>query len=189
VDLFVRRPEEVRVVKCMVLALGSVLGLCGFAGTASARLVPSWSYERLFKEADLVVIAAPVGEEKADDAFGEHSWDLDIAGMNSAFEVRHILKGEANGKRIKVLHFRFVDPPKGKIVIIDDGPGFVAVRRESLAVREGDAPLHLPAPEYLLFLRRLKDGRYEPVSGKVDPKFAVRELTEPLDDTFNKRRK
>src|SRR5262245_37371394 len=174
--------------KCAKPVLASVVGLCWFAAPATGRLVPSWSYERLFKEADLVIIAVPVGEEKADDAFGENHWGLDIVGMNTSFEIRRTLNGKAEGKQIKMLHFRFVDPPKGKLVVIEDGPGFVAVRRKTLTVREGDDPLHLSAPEYLLFLRRLKDGRYEPVSGKLDPRFAVREMSEPLDDTFGKRR-
>jgi hypothetical protein len=168
------------------LAIGATI--CCADGLASGRLVESWSYERLFREADLVVIAVPAGEERADDAFGEHPWDLDVVGLNTTFEVKHTLKGKADGKQVKMLHFRFADPPKGKIVVIDDGPGFVAVRRKSLTVREGGQPVHLPAPEYLLFLRRLKDGRCEPVSGKIDPKFAVRELSEPLDDTFGERR-
>lgn len=175
-----------RVRATLALVVG---GIC-FAGPASGRLVDTWDYARLFKEADLIVIAAPVAEEKADDPFGEENhWGLDIVGMNTTFEVKHTLKGKADGKQIKMLHFRF-DPPKDKgLLIVEDGPEFVAVRHKSLRVREGDKVLDLPAPEYLLFLRRLKDGRYEPVSGKVDPRFAVRELTAPLDDTFGERRK
>jgi hypothetical protein len=174
-----------RVIRWLAVAAAT----CWAAGPAAGRLVESWSYDRLFKEADLVVIAVPAGEEKADDAFGERPWHLDVVGLNTTFDIKHTLKGEAEGEQVKMLHFRFADPPKGKRVVIDDGPEFVAVRRKSLTVREGDRPLHLWAPEYLLFLRRLKDGRYEPVSGKVDPKFAVRELSEPLDDTFGERRK
>jgi hypothetical protein len=158
-----------------------VLVVCWTAEPAAGRLIDPWSYERLFKEADLIVVAAPVGEEKADDAFGRNPWDLDIVGLNTAFEVKHTLKGKPDGKQIKLLHFRFVEPPKNKFVIIEDGPGFVAFRREAALVGDGDRKAVLPTPEYLLFLRRLKDGRYEPVSGKVDPRFAVREMSEPLE--------
>jgi len=31
-------------------------------------------------------------------------------------------------------------------------------------------------PEYLLFLKERKDGRYEAVSGQIDPEFFVRTL-------------
>jgi hypothetical protein len=41
----------------------------------------------------------------------------------------------------------------------------------------------LGRPEYMLFLRLRKDGRFEPVSGEVDPVLSVREL-HPPDDLF-----
>lgn len=165
----------------MMRWLAVFLAVCWNTWPASGRLVDSWSYERLFKDADLIVVVVPVGEEKADDAFGEHPWDLDIVGLNTAFEIKHTLKGKADGKQIKVLHFRFADPPKGKFVIIEDGPGFVAFRTKAALVGDGDRKVVLPTPEYLLFLRRLKDGRYEALSGKVDPRFAIREMSEPLE--------
>lgn len=166
----------------MMRWLVGLLAVCCASGPASGRLVDSWDYERLFKEADLIVIAAPVGEEKADDAFGRNPWDLEILGVNTAFEVRHVLKGKVDGKQVKVLHFRFapIKPGSGP-VIIEDGPGFVAFRTKAALVGDGDRKVVLPTPEYLLFLRRLKDGRYEPVSGKTDPRFAVREMSEPLE--------
>jgi hypothetical protein len=34
----------------------------------------------------------------------------------------------------------------------------------------------LGPPEYMLFLRLRKDGRYEPVSGEIDPALSIREL-------------
>jgi hypothetical protein len=33
--------------------------------------------------------------------------------------------------------------------------------------------------EYLLFLKKRGDGRYEPVSGRIDPLLSVRELFNP----------
>jgi hypothetical protein len=167
--------------KCMMRWLGAVVAFCWAATPAAGRLVESWSYERLFKEADLVVIAVPVGEEKTNDPFGEHPWGLDIVGVNTAFEPKYALKGKADAKQIKVLHFRFGLPRPGDPPIIEDGPGFMAFRTKAALVGDGDQKVVLPSPEYLLFLRRLKDGRYEPVSGKVDPAFAVREMTQPLD--------
>jgi hypothetical protein len=175
---------------CNRLSIGlAFLWLIGVVGPVSGRIVKNWSYEQLFETADVIVLAVPVGSEKAPDAFDvEHSWPLDVVGVNTTFQVRHTLKGKVDGRQVKMLHFRFVEPPKRKFVVIEDGPGFVAIRSTSLRVKEGDSVLDLPAPEYLLFLRRLKDGRYEPVSGRVDPRFSVREVNEPLDDTFGKRR-
>ena len=38
----------------------------------------------------------------------------------------------------------------------------------------------LGRPAYLLFLKARPDGRYEAVSGQVDPKLSVRETHSPL---------
>ena len=45
----------------------------------------------------------------------------------------------------------------------------------------------LPTPEYLLFLKRLKDGRYEPVSGRIDPAPSVREVSEASDKVLGRK--
>src|SRR5712671_359147 len=108
---------------------------------------------------------------------------MEVKGVNTTFAIKLTLKGKAVGNEIKVLHFQFEVPEK-RLLVVEDAPGFVAVRSKSLRVKEGDSILDLPAPEYLLFLRRMKDGRYEPVSGRVDPAFSVREVSKPLDDTF-----
>lgn len=34
-------------------------------------------------------------------------------------------------------------------------------------------------PEYLLFLKRRQDGKYEPLSGRVDPALSIREVFHP----------
>ena len=86
--------------------------------------------------------------------------------------MRYALKGKVDGKQIKVLHFKWGELKKGiksdsiDGIIIIDGPLFVAFPTKD-------------APEHLLFLRSLKDGRYEPVSGKIDPELSVRRLSAP----------
>jgi hypothetical protein len=52
------------------------------------------------------------------------------------------------------------------------------IRRKSL--KRGDGMVEVPQPDYMLFLRKLKDGRYEPVSGKIDPQLSVRAIFDPL---------
>ncbi len=166
-------------VRRMMLWFVGVAVTWSAAEPAAGRLVESWPYERLFKEADLVIIAAPLTEETAEDKFVAHPWPFEVVAVNTAFTVRHVLKGEGAGKSVRVLTFRFGGPKKGaETPILEDGPGFVAFRAKPATVREGDVRVVLPEPEYLLFLKRLRDGRYEPVSGRVDPKFAVREMSE-----------
>src|SRR5262245_42208809 len=157
------------------------------ASPSPARVLENWPYERLFKEADLVVIATAVSTESCADRFTDHTWPCEFAGLTTKFEVKSAVKGQPDGKEIKVLHFRFGESKKeyanrpGPFPIID-GPLFVAFRTKSIKVTVDGGKWVVPSPEYMLFLKRLKDGRYEPVSGKVDPQLSVRELFKPLPE-------
>jgi hypothetical protein len=154
---------------------------------APARLVERWDYDRLFKEADLVVLAVAVQTDRADDKPPDHSWPHEFVGQNTTLKVRYALKGKADAEQIKVLHFKFgelkkgVDPNSLEAAIILDGPNLVGFRTGPVTVRAGKDTQVLPPPEYLLFLKRMKDGRYEPVAGQIDPAFSVREVSAPLD--------
>jgi hypothetical protein len=162
-----------------------VVSLVGFSlcpAGASARLLEKWPYERLFKDTDLVVIATAVSTEKSGDSFTDDRWPLEFIGLNTTFEANHVLKGKLPGKSIKVLHYKFGAPWKkgGKvpdIIEIIDGPLFVGFRTNKPAKAFGP-----PTPQYMLFLKRRKDGRFEPVSGKIDPQLSVRELVLPSEE-------
>ena len=55
-----------------------------------------------------------------------------------------------------------VDPNDFSNGLIIDGPLLVAFRTGEVMVTVGKDHAVLPTPEYLLFLKRLKDGRYDP---------------------------
>jgi hypothetical protein len=78
-------------------------------------------------------------------------------------------------KKLTVLHYRL---PDGVEVI--NGPLLVKFRKDAVTLKgtiNGKAfKAGLGRPEYMLFLRLRKDGRYEPVSGEIDPILSVREL-------------
>jgi hypothetical protein len=87
-----------------------------------------------------------------------------------------------------VLHFKFGElkrglRPRTSDVIIENGPLLVAFRTGAVIVKaEGEERnTVLPTPEYLLFPKRMQDGRYEPVSGRIDPALSVKEVSAPLD--------
>ena len=144
-----------------------------------SRPVQHYSYERLFAEADLVVFAtAQKTEETADQLAGYGNFSSDkvsykYVGQNSTFKVKYSLKGEAQVEQIKILHFKYV----GTEGIVGNAPALVAFRTEPVTVTAGNVQTKLPIPEYLLFLRRMKDGRYEAVSGQTDPVLSVREVS------------
>lgn len=155
-----------------------------------ARSIEDWPYEKLFKKSTLVVFATALKTEAADDKWSPYpsAWPYEFAAQNTTFKVNHALKGQVDGEEIKVLHFKFEDlkkkhlDPKSPTII--NGPYFVAFRNKPLTVTEGNSQRVLPKPEYLLFLAKGLDGRYEPVSGRIDPVLSVKEVFEAPNTLF-----
>jgi hypothetical protein len=165
-----------RTLVCAVLGCA----LCMFSRPTAARIMDGWDYERLFKESDLIVIARAAETEDSKDKNVDHAlWGLEFVGMNTTFDVKHALKGKAD-KTIKVLHYKFgrpIDKDRKPDVIID-GPSFVTFRHDKFKLEGGKYTI--PQPSYLLFLKKRADGRYEPVSGEVDPQLSVKEVFDPM---------
>ena len=169
--------------KKFVFAVVCAICFLAYPSAAEARLSRKWTYDQLLKEADLVVIAEAVWTEQADDEPPNHSWPRELVAQNTTFKVRLTLKGKAEGEKIKVLHFKFGQYKKGlddRLLSLDE-PHFVAFRTGPMTVGTGKEKHVLPAPEYLLFLKKTKDGRYEPLSGQFDPDRSIREVSKPLD--------
>ena len=146
--------------------------LCLLAGNVAlwARPVPYWPYDKLTREADLIVIATPVsvrdtggktvlpGVRRGTDGGGAEQ--IPAIEMETSFEVLTTFKGEPRQKPIILYHLREATPPKGIVV---NGPSLVAFDPKQ-------------KKRYLLFLRREKDGRYVSLTGQTDPAGAVKDL-------------
>ena len=170
--------------RVFVTAIAASLSL---SAISSARKIEIWPYEKLLKEADLVVIARAVSKVATDDRWDANVFDSDgFSGVETTFELAAVIKGKS-ANSFKVLHFQYKNPSRA----FENGPGPVSFFTESLSVgikRSGEIqeePKTLepakslslkPAPEYLLFLIRRADGRFEAVSGQVDPNSSVRTL-------------
>ena len=145
---------------------------CLLPGLVESRPIREWTYEELMEKADMVVIAQAVSENTTTNTRPEFqkSWpDVSFVGLNTLFKVKLALKGEVNAGRLTVFHFRICEMPNG----IRNGPMFVVFQIGDRKLPHGGT---MPPPDYMLFLRRLEDGRYEPVSGQMDPVIAVKEL-------------
>ena len=151
------------------------LALAGPREAAARRIVP-WSYEDLLKAADLVVVAGAVASDPAGDA--KDPVPDGAIGVDTRFAVRLVLKGEAPRGGLTVLHYRWGKAQSGDEAErrAKDPPNFVAFRTGAARVDVSGTPVDVPAPDYLLFLKKRADGRYEPVSGQIDPDRSVREL-------------
>ncbi len=85
-----------------------------------------------------------------------------LVGVNTVFKRWAVIKGKLSDETFTVRHNRFFDPkflPKE-----EDGPSIV----------EFDATGHT---QYLLFLKKRDDGRYEAVSGAMDGYLSVKIVT------------
>ena len=155
---------------------------------AFSRQVEDWPYERLFKESDLVVIAHVQGGGATKKEWPEKFFDKGrFEGVMTIFGAAFALKGDPP-LCIWLNHFRY----KEGVVRYNDGPGLVAFLKEPLQIEvkqnvKKKGKLHqqrrelrkISQPEYLLFLKKHKDGKYEPVSGQLDASFSVRAMFPP----------
>jgi hypothetical protein len=158
-----------------------------------ARVHEVWPAAKLVERADVVVIARFISSKDAKNGDKAPEPFPDLVGVESTFKVLAVIKGKLERKQIVVFHFRYPktagrekgdnsiagDPDEGKLHLVSfhqtpdiDGP--CLLRFESDA---DDDP-----PRYLMFLKKRKDGRYECVSGQVDPDVSVNKLERRFDD-------
>jgi hypothetical protein len=160
------------------LRLAVVVPLAGlFVAPAPARKLEDWPHDKLLKAADVVVIALPTKAKETEDQMGDSPWkQQEFVGVDTTFRVKSVLKGKPVGDDLTVLHFKLKDPE----VKIINGPLLVSFRLTDVCLELKESKLILGPPEYLLYLTERKDGRYEPVSGRVDPALSVWEMYRPL---------
>lgn len=159
--------------KRKLIALSFVLGMLWFSPTTHARLMRLWSYQELHARADLVVIARPRAVRHLQEQSALPNIQRLLPGGTRApvigravetdFEVVVLLKGAETaltGGKLTLYHFQL--PPAPML----NGPGLVAFEPTAQT-------------QYLLFLVRRMDGRYETVSGQTDPDQAIEPLRMP----------
>jgi hypothetical protein len=132
------------------------------AADVQARLVtgPTEPAE-LVAQSDLVVIGDAIESKSTKD-----KTPTGFDGVNTRIEVQAVLKGDLKGKELVIFHYRFSRDSNQRFA--PNGP--------DLVVFKSDADKGAIGPHYLLFLKKLPDGRYEATSGQIDPIFSVRRL-------------
>lgn len=119
-----------------------------------ARPVEVWSEERLWKEADLVLIGTV---KSSDDVEADHSNAKpdSLVAVDTIFSAGRVLKGTVAGKTAIVRHRRYFS--KDAEIEVIDGPSLVGFN---------PAKKH----QYLMFLKKAdEEGVYEPLTGQHDP--------------------
>ncbi len=131
-----------------------VLLILAAALLAQARSVRSWSYQALYDQSDLVVIATPISTKATAErtTLPNLSPEIHVIGLSTEFDISLVLKGEKNAKKATLHHYRLADPKQ----VLGNGPCLASFDSKQ-------------RPRYLLFLNREADGRYSPASGQTDP--------------------
>jgi len=152
--------------------VGPVLSIAlAICNVSMARPVQVFDYDKMASEADLVVIATPVETKELDEktdlpGVRWNNQPIRVVGLETRFEVSVCFKGKlpAEGKLTVVLHhYRLENPELAEV------PNAVQLLR----LTPGDSS------QYLMFLKRVDDGRYEPFNGQTDPVYSVEKLRNP----------
>jgi hypothetical protein len=149
-------------------SLLSAVSLIFLCAAVFAREHEYWPYDRLAKEADLIVIATPIstrdtaerttlpGIERVDANKVRSS--IPALGVETTFTTLAVLKGDAKITKVVFHHLREAAP-----VLSLDGPGLVAFDPKEKRT-------------FVLFLKREADGRFAPLTGQTDPDGSVKVL-------------
>lgn len=124
---------------------------------AQARIVRMWSYQELYDQSDLIVIAKHISTEDTAEQWvlPDISPNVDVVGLSSKFAVSFVLKGDKSLKSLVLHHYRLSPAIADKLMV--NGPTLTSFDSHNLV------------KHFLLFLHRESDGRYAPVSGQTDP--------------------
>ena len=156
------------------------------ATTGAARQTEAWSYNRLFQQADVVVIASAGNTLPTKQKWAEPLFDpQQFRGVITHFRVASTLKGSPS-QSIKIFHYAYANSQAP----INDGPTLVSfisgpVSLDMKPLQQGITETKFLAkkretrsngPEYLLFLKKRQDGSFVAVSGQIDPSFSVRAI-------------
>jgi hypothetical protein len=150
-------------------------------GQLGARLVEKWDYDRLFKQADAVVICHAVSDDDHDGRPTDPRMKDEAAfqGRVTTFKVVSTLKGKVNGDSIKFIHYRIKDGTTFR----GGGPLLVSFQTKEPKIDPSKVDVNTRGkPEYMLFLKSIKDDKYEPVTGHYDAVLSVREIFVPRSD-------
>ena len=172
-----------QMIKPFRFLIASTALLSCFLGSALARFVPDWPYDKLLAESDLVAIVEPIENKPASDEYSGYGRPADhFDGTNTRFRVLVVLKPAGDApKELTVLHFSY----SKRVTVILNGACFVRfligpLQYEKRNLKDekpvGGVTVFQEKPIWVAFLKRRPDGRFEPVTGHYDSAFSFREL-------------
>jgi hypothetical protein len=99
---------------------------------------------------------------------------VDFVGVKTTVKVVGVMKGRYSQPELTVFHLQFPDGTR-----INQGPFLGELKSQPISHPQPDGTRRSGPPEYMVFLKKRDDGRYEPTSGPLDSAYAFRELRIP----------
>jgi hypothetical protein len=132
----------------------SILVMLAVSGAVYARIAKSWTYQEMFDNADLVVIARAVSSKDTDErtVLPDLNPPVKVIGVVTEFETRLVLKGLLHVATFQLHHYRIQSEEDRMIA---NGPDLLRLSGHN--------------ERFLLFLVKERDGKYAPVGGQTDP--------------------
>jgi hypothetical protein len=139
---------------------------------AMPALAKPTSLEKINLDADLVAIGRPLRSTKSKQQNKLDSYVFDdvaaaTESVQSEFEILASIKGMAS-KEIRVQHRIFRTSPNA----VDDRVSLVHFNSGKLSLSLDDANIQFDAT-YLLFLKKLPNGDFEPVTGQTEASSSI----------------
>jgi len=158
-----------------VWLLALSIACLSFAGNGTTtRLREFWPISLSFAKADVVMIvkATATRDAKQGEAIPPKGQERYLSGVVTSFKVEQLIKGEEKRNCIELVHFK--NTPVGATV--GNGPCLVNFKIYKPLVINGTIVITSgnEEPVYMLFLKKRSDGRFEPVSGQIDPDDSVK---------------
>jgi hypothetical protein len=149
------------------------------AGEAAARQLEDWPYLKLHKHADVVAVTTFHSTVEAGKTISEKPPRNYLLGMLTTLKVLHVVKGDIKEKELVVVHYRL--DRKKRPELPGNGPLLIYFRGKNvtLSYEGGFATID---KVYLVFLKKRNDGRFECVSGQIDPRLSVRSILPGIAD-------
>lgn len=173
--------------------LGTALVASPFA---YARLTRAWTPEELRDESDFIGIIEPIANELVDEklTLGLMRGQLVLPGVNTRFRVELTFKVTRKSFLHAIFFWRYTPPTEVTVLHfqqtdaaldVANGPllvnfplGPVRYEKRTSKDKQEISNVHMSGatPQYLAFLKRRADGRYEPTTGQEDAMDSFREL-------------
>lgn len=173
----------------MMLTVFAILLPGSTATSPTTRIRDTWPAAKLTGKSELIVIAKLAKTEDSPKTDKISKQYEQMIGINSTFSVLAVVKGRYDKKEMTLLHFRNPTQVGDESPRPARGADGKIIKTSWTQQNDIDPPelvdlnwLKEKNARFLMFLKRRPDGRFECISGQIDPVLSVSKLVGDSDD-------